>query len=445
MYGPPPDPLQILVPSGPGDQPVAWAICVVLGLALSALVFQRRVPVLARMLAFITGQVTLLTAPFAAMWPTHVLGSWPTIDKTGSLLFYLDGVHQRMVLQPLDSLADPAARLIGVHIGHLWIVELFDLALEPFAAFNLQGLFWVVVGWLGAALLARTQTSWWNALLLGFPFGMGLHVFRDLNWYTIEKAAVGLLAVFAWTLMRAWQDGGRWRWLSAVAYVGMAWINWYLALVGAAGAALALGVVLVWDRGRARDLALACAACSLGVLPLVGWQLGLLSGEQTLGDPELFLYERAMLDNVTLWPPQWNRMELWRAVNLPLVALAIWAAVVDRTSRGLGLVAVGLLTLALGPRLIGEVWNPVYMGIRAVIPGFWRVAKPEVFFEGTYLCLIAMAARGLPIELPRWAYVPLAVGWILVVRTHPVYPPVTEYTEQRLDPAWMEHLGAPGR
>ncbi|MCP4810455.1 MAG: hypothetical protein GY884_34400 [Proteobacteria bacterium] len=430
--------------SGPSDLPWHWLICVVLGLALTVVALLRQLPDMARATAFITGQVVLLTAPFAAIWPTLVIGSWPTIDKTGSLLFYLDGVHQRMVLSPIESLADPAARLIGVHVGHLWLVEALDVAVEPIAAFNLQGLAWVVLGWLGATLLARSlSTSWWNAVLVGFPFGMGLHVFRDLNWYTIEKAAVGLLAVFAWTLVRAWQDGGRWRIWAAVAYVVMAWINWYLALVGAAGAALALVVVLAFDRGRAKDLALTCLACSVAVLPLVIWQMLLLRGESTLGDPDVFLYERAMLDSFTLTPPAWNRMEIWRAVNLPVVGLAIWACRSDRTSRGLGLVALGLFSLALGPQIVEGVWNPVYMAIRAVIPGFWRVAKPEVFFEGTYLCLIGMAARGLPRELPKWAYLLLAAGWFIVVRSHPVYPPVTEYSEHELDPRWMEHLGGP--
>ena len=441
MYGPPPDATQALAQAGPQDMPLAWAVCILLGLALTGLAAWRR-----HALPFIVGQVLLLTAPFGAVWPTHVLGSWPTIDKTGSLLFYLDGVHQRMVLSPAESLADPAARLIGVHIGHLWLVQLADLFVEPFAAFNLQGLLWIVVGWGGAALFARAlSSSWWNAVLVGFPFGMGLHVFRDLNWYTIEKAAVGLLAVFAWTMARAWKDGGRWRLSAALAYVGMAWINWYLALVGAVGAALALGVVVAFDRGRAKDVALACAACSLAVLPLVVWQFLLLRGDGTLGDPEVFLYERAMLDSFTLWPPAWNRMELWRAVNLPVVALAVWACRSDRTSRGVGLVALGLFSLALGPQLVEGVWNPVYMAIRAVLPGFWRVAKPEVFFEGTYLCLIAMAARGLPRELPRWAYVPLALGWLVVVRTHPVYPPIAEYTEHTLDPRWNERMEGPDR
>ena len=99
-----------------------------------------------------------------------------------------------------------------------------------------------------------------------------------------------------------------------------------------------------------------------------------------------------------------------------------------------------LFLLSLGPQLAEGVWNPLYMGIRAVVPGFWRVAKPEVFFEGTYLCLLASAGMALRRPLPRWLYLPLVVGWLLVVRSHPVYPGFTEYQEWTLDPNWEEHL-----
>ncbi len=80
------------------------------------------------------------------------------------------------------------------------------------------------------------------------------------------------------------------------------------------------------------------------------------------------------------------------------------------------------------------------MGLRALAPGFWRVAKPEVFFEGSYLCLMASAGMALRRPLPRWLYAPLALGWMLVVRSHTVYPGFSEYQEMTLDPHWQEHL-----
>ena len=37
---------------------------------------------------------------------TWVYGSYPTIDKAGSMVFYLDGVHLRMLTDPAASLQD---------------------------------------------------------------------------------------------------------------------------------------------------------------------------------------------------------------------------------------------------------------------------------------------------------------------------------------------------
>ena len=435
MYGPPPDATERLLDLASVGQ--AWAICIVLGLAITALALFKRLPHWLRALNFVVGQVVLLTAPFSAVMTTHVLGSWPTIDKTGSLLFYNDGVHRRMLVAPVESLADPAARLIGVHIGHLWLVELFDLFVEPFAAFNLQAMFWIIVGWYGAALFVKeVGTGWRDALILGFPFGMGLHVFRDLNWYTVEKMAVGLLAVFAWTMLKSMNSGGKWRLVAAVTFVVMAWTNWYLGLVGAVGGAMLLLIT------RSKNVCVACALCTALTLPLVTWQLALLTGDSTLGDADLYLHERAMLDSFSLNPPTWNRLEAWRAINMPIVALALFAFFRrgHRYVEALGLMGLVFFFLALGPKLAEGFWNPLYMGLHAVVPGFWRVAKPEVFFEGAYLCILGVAARAVDRPLPGWLYPILVGGWILVVRTHPAFPPVAEYQHYELDDSWMKRL-----
>ena len=439
----------MLVPLSWDEHGLLIAACVALGLGLSSLSFLRRLPESVRALAFVLGQVIALTSPLFLVLDRWVYGSYPTIDKAGSLLFYLDGVHQRLTWSPLESLTDPAARLIGVHIGHLWITQVLDLVLQPFGAMNAQGLLWVVLGWLFAAMFVRevsTHRDWPTALMLGFPFGMGLHVFRDLNWYTIEKVAVGLLALFAFTMWRALTQGGRWRLLAGAAYALMAWINWYLALVAAFAAALALLIQWLWGlkvrRRPAWDLALACLAASLFALPLVLLQLGLLSGQGTLGDPEAFLYERALLDSFELWPPRWNRLELWRAVNLPFVALGLYA--LRRREPllwGMGALAGLLFLLALGPRPLEGVWNPLWMGLRELVPGFWRVAKPEVFFEGSYLLLLAMASRALDRPLPRWLYPLMLIGWFWAVRCHPVYPGFSEFLPLELSGSWMQQVG----
>jgi hypothetical protein len=448
MYGPPPDPRQLTLLYTLGDDGWRYAICLIICLALSGVAMIRRLPPELRLLSFIIGQVALLTAPFAATMTEAVYGSFPTIDKSGSLLFYLDGVHQRVLLSPLDAVNDPAARLIGAHVGHLWLTALFDVVLEPFAAFNAQAMFNLCLGWWAAALWARALgASWTAAALLGAPFGMGLHVFRDLNWYTIEKSAVGWLALYAWATLNAARRGGA-AWVAAASalFFVSAFMNWYWAMVEAAGlVAVTVSFAARDPRGVVlRRLVSVGLGSIVAASPLVALQLALLQGPQTLGDPERFLIERAALDSVSLWPPLWNRLELTRALSLPVILLAAWAARTRRAEAetwALITLAGALLALSLGPVILPGVPNPAYFAARAVVPGFWRIAKPEVFFEGVYLALIGLAAvacRGR--DAPRWLYPIWALAWLMIVRTHPVYPGFSAPIEQRLAPDWAEHV-----
>jgi hypothetical protein len=404
--------------------------------AISLLALARRQPEALRAWWFCLGQTVLLTAPLAAVLSRTVYGSFPTIDKSGSLLFYLDGVHRTITLHPLQAVHEPAARLIGVHVGHLWVTAALDVVFTPLAAFNAQGLLHLALGWWAAALLFRELNGRWGpALVLGFAFGMNLHLFRDLNWYTIEKSAVYTLALYAWAVLRCMRGRRFGSSIGAALFVFMAFQNWYLALVGAAGTAILLAVT------RHRGLARHCLWTSLAMVPLVGLQLALLGGQGTLGDPEVFLRERALLDSFSLWPPHWNRLELWRVLDpVALVAAAwgAWSLRRDRRVWALSLVGGGLFVLALGPQVLPGVWNPVYMAVREFVPGFWRVAKPETFFHGSWLALLAIAALGLQGRRVIWLYPLVVVLWLGLARTHPAFPGFSQPLEQALDPNWAE-------
>lgn len=456
MYGPPPDPRQILAPVQLVDDPWSHLACILGGLALSAAaVLWKRPPRALRYLTFIVGQVTCLTAPLLVHLNRFVYGSFPTIDKEGSLLFYLDGVHLRMLLHPLSSPADPAARLIGVHVGHLWVTQIFDVFLTPLGGFNAQAFASLVLGWWAMWLLLKAVCGDERvALLLAFPFGMGLHVFRDLNWYTIEKAAVFWLPLFALALLRAWRDGGRWRWVPGLVFVAMSWMNLYMGMIAgflAAAAWLWLLAESLWKKERTlglRRVSHAGTVCLLLICPLLVWQWALMQGGPQLGTPERFLWERAALDGFSLVPLAWNRLEVHRALNLIGVGLALFGVVGSWSDRRVRFaLATGLVAalISIGPVLLpGPVENPLYMLVRFVVPGFWRVAKPEVFFHVTWMLMLCVASLQLvKVCGRRGVYALYAIffaGWLLMVRTHPAYPPMTQPQESTLSTGWQEDV-----
>ena len=169
-----------------------------------------------------------------------------------------------------------------------------------------------------------------------------------------------------------------------------------------------------------------------------------MSGGEQLATPEQFLWQRAALDTFTLSPLKWNRLEAHRALNLIAIALAAMGTVKLRSERPVQLavaIAAVFFVFSLGPELItGGPRNPLYMAAWHIVPGFWRLAKPETFFHVSWMLILAIAA----IQLARLKassrtvfalYALFIVGWLLMVRTHPVYPTMTKPIEVKLDPS----------
>jgi len=411
-------------------------ICILLGLSLSLCALISRWKPGIRAFFFCLGQTILLTAPLAGHLQPDLFGAFPTVDKSGSIAFYLDGIHKRVLLHPIASLSDPGARLIGVHACHLWITEFFDLFLSTAGAFNIQGILYPALGWWASAALARRfDTDWPTAIALGFAFGMGLHVFADLNWYTIEKAAVFTVPLYAYCLVRATNPQPISPWWVAGAWVLCVLINLYFALVTAIGTVLFLLAV------PSRKALQACVATALAGLPLVIYQWALMRAGPQPADADAYLHLRAAQDVLNLETLTWNRLELWRSINpvLPIAAAIGAARSLSKTTtqRMIGLFLV-FTYLSLGPFISPGVPNPGWQELQSALPGLWRLSEPEVFFQGSVLTLIALGAAGLGRGRRIWLYPVCALLWLSLVRTHAAYPGFSEFHPPKLSPSWQQ-------
>ena len=453
MYGPPADPRQKIAPVEVFDVPEAYLLCFAAGAFITAFAWRRRWPVEVRSALFILGQCIILTAPLAFFLDTYVYGSFPTIDKAGSMAHYLDGVHLRAFADPIAALSDPAVRLIGVHLGHLVATSFFDLFLTSVGAFNMLGFLAPALAW---------YFAWWLfwehcgsprvAMLMSFPFGMGLHIFRDLNWYTIEKAAIFWLPLFLLVCTWAVRRGGRWRWAPGVVLALTTWTNVYLGMINGGLLVVIFTTLWVVRHPQRHRITVASAGAVLAVSPLVVAQWLLMVDGPQIASRDVFLWQRAALDSFSLSPLAWNRLEVHRSLNIVALGLAGWGL---RPRRWKGVVPIAALSallfffLSLGPILWApDIMNPVYMGVRAVIPGFWRVAKPEVFFHVTWLMLLGIGA----IEAHRleWSkrtlglwYIAFVGAWLVMARSHPAYPPMTTPVATPLAPDWAERVFGP--
>jgi hypothetical protein len=416
MYGPPPDAAQVLI-----DVPwAAWAVSALFGLLLAAAASRLRGQ--ARLACATLSGTTLLTAPMFGMIPVAVFGSYPTIDKAGSLHFFREAVHWH-----LWNAADPAVQLIGVHLGHLWVVELFSWVMPDWASFNAESFLNLWLAWFCTSIWLQHRAQVHGprrgataaSFLLAIPFALNLHQFRDINWYTVEKTSIFVLPL--WLLFV-----DKRRWLAAALTGALAmFLNVYMGiLIAAMGAWIVLGAVL---RRRLKG-AWPVLATAIAMLPFVLWQAVLMRGAHAPGSPDAFLHQRAALDVVSFYPWQWNRLEGWRTMNSIVLGLALsWCvgAVLWRgTRRGGSLWALAGALLAVGIA-VGPTGNPLYMALFEHVPGFWRVAKPETFFFIPWLLAVTAASEAIG-PLSRRAVQLLGflmvVGWLWGVRSHAVYP-----------------------
>ena len=436
--GPPVDPREIIYHASSGE----YIFSILLGsLFLLASYRLRQKEFLAKFL-FSLGAVFLLTTPWIGASTNAVIGAYPTIDKQGSLLFYLDGVHQRAFFHPISSLEDPAYRLIGFHLGHFWIIEFFDLFLSPFAAYNAQMFLNMVFNlFFGSLFLEQMKVPRKKALCFGLILGLQLHVFRDLHWYTIEKSSlfwIFLFWMYTEELCKLKEDIRYPFWGLSVLYLLATWMNFYWGiLLGLLGFSYSLKM-LRYRFSDYIDFWKAIMFCAILGLGIAWFQLQLSSPHQSFAAPEQF-QERAILDSFTLSPLSWNRMGIWQAIN-PVVLFLVFLALKQRiVSHFEGMLAVFFFLLALGPKIL-DFSNPLYL-LLSLIPGLWRLAKPEIFFLISYSLLVVWAGRAqLPSKRQHLINIFLLCFWLLGLRNSKAYPYLTEYVSAALPENWEKRF-----
>lgn len=374
---PPFDPRQIVFETSIIDH--AYTIFLALLIALVGHKIQR-----GKILLFTLATCVVLTTPLLGICTEAVWGAYPTVDKEGSLLFYRDGVHFR-----LFSFSDPAHRLIGFHLGHLWITQVLDWLVGDIGAFNLHALLNVTLTWYCTyrflhVLGAHRVWAW----LLASQMGFHLHLFRDIQFYTIEKSAVYPILLYWESVIRASKGEKNAPVWMGITFFLASWINVYWGIFCAL-----ITPLLLWTyRAEHRET----LGKGIGVCVVLGACVGIYQQLLTTSGPP-FAYgnqfmERAALDNVSIWPLSWNRLPWYTSVSPLVIFLSGWAWHTNRFHSKYASLGIVFFILSTGPFLFQTVPNPLYQGLTA-LPALWRFAKPEAFFFVTFIVILSTAAK----------------------------------------------------
>jgi hypothetical protein len=377
------------------------------------------------------------TTPLLAVSSDAIWGAFPTIDKEGSLLFYRDGVHLR-----LFQFSDPAHRLIGFHMGHLWIAQFLDLFTSDIGAFNLQGLLNIALTWYCTTLLlcemgAKKIWAW----LLASQLALHLHLFRDINFYTIEKSAIYPLSFFWYCTLRTakgWKYGPI---MMGLSFFISSWINLYWGIFETL---LTPCIFLIHRKdGHQRRLIKGVISCFIFGLCIAVYQQLLTTSGPPFAHTEQFS-QRAALDRFSIWPLSWNRLS-WYTSLTPLLFIGIVGGITQKKleTKYLGITLFFFL-LSLGPNIFENTQNPIYLALSKV-PSLWRFAKPEAFFFISFIGLLSSLIHIKPNRMVLTIIgILISIQWFSITRTQEEYPQyLSTPIETALPKNWERRIFTP--
>jgi len=361
-----------------------------------------------------------MTSPWLSTLTESVIGAYPTIDKEGSLFFFNQGVHTEWLKHPSTAFDNTGLQLIGVHIGHLWLIEVWSWLVSPISAFNIQML---------ANLIFNAMAVWWwlddsddhqpewIGLLTAVLLGAQLHVFRDIHWYTIEKSMLFPIFLYWGVLNRLPHNSKMAIWIP-ILYTMATLLNFYWGIL--------LGLLTLFQYGLNRQYHHLSVFKPIAMAGLVGIALGILqmtlqSDARRFAEATDFL-TRASLDIFDFHTVQWNRMEFWQSINIPICLYFGWLLMHRRIPVQSIILGTVFLMLSLGPMLTSGISNPVYT-IFSIIPGMWRFAKPEIFFFVPYAIMVHSTFKA-PISSKNrtWFWGIVAIFYLVGLYSSPAFP-----------------------
>ena len=426
---PPFDPRQVPYQTATQD----YIITIIIGMCICAL--STRIAKCSLLLRCI-GVVIILTTPILAISSDAIWGAFPTIDKEGSLLFFRDGVYKQIF-----NVSDPAHRLIGFHLGHLWISAFFTIWIKDYQAFTLHALINIILTWYTTTLFLRelgASKTW--AWLVGSMLGLHLHLFRDINFYTIEKSALYPLIFFWYTTVRTAKGWSKGPFIMGLSFLFSSWINLYWGILEVVLAPILLVLHRKQDLNAMIRGLLYCVFFGVGI---AFYQYMLTISGPPFAHAEQFA-QRAALDNVTLYPFSWNRLHWFSSIPLLLIFLIGYAGYRKQLYIHYLPLILFCGILSLGPYLHGTIPNPIFIAFQS-IPGLWRFAKPEIFFFLSFLGLLTMIVHIEPTKTHiRMFCILFLIQWICTVRIQEEYPNIyTIPIESTLPSNWEQRVFAP--
>jgi hypothetical protein len=269
-----------------------------------------------------------------------------------------------------------------------------------------------LVSWQLAIRLGSNARS---ALVFTFPFAMGLHVFRDLNWASPTDTAIFLVPLFGLGCFMAAGRKPLW-WLAPLGvWTVSGLLSPPIALVIYV---LAVAALFYGNGFKVNTLQqMNGSLLPIATLGVAGALIGPILGEFPMGQ-----VSSSPVDLFQIASMKWGGLEWHRALNLVVLITFAWSVWRWRKTRVAWLTLSIVATMVVVSTGLGLERLPMSVGLDA---GPFR---PTLFAHVAWAIMCMGSA--LFATHAEWSrrnlmilYLLFASSWLIMVRSHPAYPP----------------------